>query len=126
MTSFVLILGDLFSLALVTLIGFASHGEFTAAFVPRMGAAWVPLCIGWFVLAPQLDLFQASITSQAAQLWRPAFVLLFAGPFAAILRGIVLNAPVVPSFAVVLSITGALGVTIWRLIWLFTARRWFR
>lgn len=45
--------------------------------------------------------------------------MLFAGPFAALLRGIALAAPVIPSFAVVLTLIGALALTIWRgLYWL--------
>ncbi|HZM21095.1 MAG TPA: hypothetical protein VFC02_05085 [Anaerolineales bacterium] len=35
----VLILGDLLAIGLVTLIGFATHGEADMAFVPRMAAS---------------------------------------------------------------------------------------
>jgi hypothetical protein len=123
MNSFALVLGDVIALALVTVIGFASHGEYSAQFLPRMAASLVPLCIGWFLLAPQLGLFQPSIARTASQLWRPVFVMLFAGPLAALLRGIVLGAPVIPSFAIVLSLTAAVGLTLWRLLWLLIFRR---
>lgn len=114
-----LILGDALALLLVTLIGFASHGEFAVSFLPRMAASFIPLCIGWFLLAPSLGLFDNALTRRASGLWRPAFVMLFAGPFAALLRGIALAAPVIPSFAVVLTLIGALALTIWRgLYWL--------
>ena len=112
-----LVAGDAVALAVVTGIGFASHGEFSAALIPRMAASWIPLCIGWFLLAPPLGLFQQSTTGTSAELWRPAFVMLFAGPLAALLRGIVLASPVQPTFAVVLSLTGALALTIWRTLW---------
>ena len=118
-----LILGDVITLTLVTLIGFASYAEFAISFVPRMAASLVPLCIGWFLLAPSLGLFRDSITLAAAELWRPAFVMLFAVPLAALLRGILLNAPVIPSFAIVLSATTATGLIIWRLLWLLLSRR---
>ena len=118
-----LILGDLVAIALVTLVGFASHAEFALPYIPRMAAAFVPLCIGWFVLAPWFGLYQEAVAKAASQLWRSALVMLFAGSFAAILRGVLLNAPVVPSFAIVLSTTGAVGLIIWRLLWLWFNRR---
>jgi hypothetical protein len=40
--------------------------------------------------------------------------MLFAAPFAAILRGLILNAPIIPIFAIVLAATSALGMLIWR------------
>ncbi len=123
MRSSVLILGDILALGLVTLLGFASHAEFTMAFIPRMAAAFVPLCIGWFLLAPQLGLFRDSTALTISQLWRPAFVMLFAGPLAALLRGIALGAPVIPSFAIVLSATAAAGLTLWRFLWLLIRHR---
>jgi hypothetical protein len=123
MKSLVLVLGDMIALALVTAIGFASHGEFSAQFFPRMAASFLPLCIGWFLLAPQLGLFQYSVTRTISQLWRPVFVMAFAGPLAALLRGIVLGTPVIPSFAIVLTLTAAVGLTAWRLLWLLLAPR---
>ncbi len=117
-----LIAGDAVVLAIVTLIGFASHGELALAFIPRMATSWIPLCVGWFLLAPSLGLFQESATRKATELWRPAFVMLFAGPLAALLRGIILGSPVQPSFGVVLSLTGALALTVWRGVWLGVRR----
>jgi hypothetical protein len=118
-----LIVGDVVALAVVTFIGFANHGEFSTSFVPRMAASLVPLCIGWFLLAPQLGLFQGPITGATAELWRPAFVMLFAGPLAALLRSIILGATVMPSFAVVLSLTAAAALTIWRIAYAVFGRR---
>ena len=106
MKSSAVILGDAVALALVTLIGFASHAEFSLSYIPRMAASFFPLCIGWYLLAPWFGLYQEAVTKAASQLWRPALVMLFAGPFAAVLRGALLNAPVVPSFAIVLSADG--------------------
>ena len=112
-----LIAGDLVVLLAVTIIGFASHGEFAPAFIPRMAASFIPLCIGWFLLAPSLGLFQDETTRLASELWRPTFVMLFAGPLAAVLRGLLLQAPVMPSFAVVISVTAAIGLTLWQFVW---------
>jgi len=48
--------------------------------------------------------------------------MLFAGPLAVVLRGLILNAPIIPIFAVVLSATSAVGMMIWRGIYLLLKR----
>jgi hypothetical protein len=123
MKTSMLVAGDVLALAVVTLVGFGSHGEFSAAFLPRMAAAFLPLCAGWFLLAPHLGLFERAVKPAASGLWRPGFVMLFAGPLAVVLRGLLLGSPIMPSFGVVLSITSALALTIWRGIWLLLQRR---
>jgi hypothetical protein len=123
MNRFILILGDMLAIAVLTLIGFATHGETELDFLPRMAAFFFPLSVAWFLLAPALGLFRREITSNARELWRPAFVMIFAAPLAAILRGFLLNAPVLPIFAAVLAATSAAGMVIWRLIWYGLVRR---
>jgi hypothetical protein len=118
----ILILGDILAILIVTIIGFASHGEAGLAFLPRMAAAFFPLLIGWFLLAPFLELFQQEYTSNTKQLWRPVLAMIFAASFAAVLRGLLLNAPIIPIFAVVLGATSALGMLIWRGIYLLLNR----
>ena len=113
----ILVIGDLLAIALLTLIGFARHGEADVAFLPRMTALYFPLSISWFLLAPALGLFQREIISNPRQLWRPALAGFFAAPVAAVLRGLLLNAPVIPIFAAVLAGVSALGMVLWRLIW---------
>ncbi len=119
MKNYVLVLGDSLAILIVTIIGFASHGEGSVSFLPRMAAAFFPLLIGWFLLAPFLGLFQTGITSQPSQLWRAVLAMVFAAPLAAVLRGLLLNAPIIPIFAVVLGATSALGMFLWRAIYLF-------
>jgi hypothetical protein len=113
----ILYAGDALAIAALTLIGFATHGEADVSFAPRMAAIYVPLSISWFLLAPALGLFEGKITSNPKQLWRPALVMFFAAPLAAVLRGFILNAPVIPIFAVILAASSALGMVIWRLVW---------
>jgi hypothetical protein len=48
--------------------------------------------------------------------------MLFAGPLAVVLRGLILNAPIIPIFAVVLSATSALGLVIWRTLYFLLKR----
>jgi hypothetical protein len=118
----IIILGDLLAIALVTLIGFATHGEAELSFLPRMAALFFPLSISWFLLAPSLRLFQSETISNPKQLWRPALAMIFAAPLAAVLRGFILSAPIIPIFAAVLAGTSALGMVIWRLIWYMFVR----
>lgn len=101
------------------MIGFATHGETGLAFLPRMGAVFVPMVIAWFILAPWFGLFQPEITSDPKQLWRPALGMLFTTPLAATLRGFILNAPILPIFVLVLITTFAFGIVIWRGLYYF-------
>jgi hypothetical protein len=110
----ILIWGDTVAIALVTFIGFATHGEAGLSFLPRMAAIYFPLSITWFILAPSLGLFKQETTSNPKQLWRPALTTLFAAPLAAVLRGLILNTPILPIFAVVLGVATALGMVVWR------------
>lgn len=116
-------MGDILAIAILILIGFATHGEMALSFLPRMGAIFIPLMISWFLLAPWFGLFQQEIVSHLNQLWRPAFAILFAAPLAAVLRGLLLNAPIIPIFVVILGGTLALGMTFWRGIYFLMNRR---
>ena len=114
-----LILGDILAIALVTLIGFATHGETDLSFLPRMAATFFPVSAAWFLLAPWFGLFHVEITSNPRQLWRPVLVILFAVPLAAILRAVLLNTIVLPVFVTILGATSALGMVIWRTLYYF-------
>ena len=118
-----LILGDILTIAIITLIGFATHGETELSFVPRMAAVFFPLSITWFLLAPSLGLFQDEVVQNARQLWRPTLTALFAAPLAAVVRGFILNAPILPIFAAVLAGAFALGMLLWRGLYLLLKRK---
>ena len=109
-----LILGDILAIGIITLIGFATHGETDLSLLPRMAATFLPLVMAWFLLAPWLGLFQHEVIYDARQLWRPTLTALFAAPLAAVLRGLIRNAPIIPVFAVVLGATTAFGMILWR------------
>jgi len=123
MKTYILTLGDILAILLITLIGFASHGEAGLSFLPRMGAAFFPLVISWFLLAPSLGLFQKQVALDGKQLWRPVLAMVFAASFAVVLRGLILNAPIIPTFAVVLGAMSALGMLVWRGIYVFLYRK---
>ena len=118
----VLILGDILAIGILTLIGFATHGETDLSFLPRMAATFFPLVMAWFLLAPWLGLFQDEVIYNARQLWRPAVTALLAAPLAAVLRGLMLNAAILPIFVIVLGAASAMGMLVWRLIWYWVSR----
>ena len=118
-----LILGDIIAVGIVTVIGFVTHGEGGLEYLPRMAAAFFPLVVTWLILAPWFDLFSPEIASNVKMLWRPALAVLFAAPLALVVRGFILNAPILPIFAVVFASTSAFGILIWRTIYLLIARR---
>ena len=118
----ILILGDIFVTLLIILIGFATHGELNTSLITRMSALFFPLIIAWFLIAPWLGLFQHKVVSNPKQLWRPVLAMIFAAPLAAVLRGLILNAPIIPIFVVVLAATSAFGMVLWRGIYFLLNR----
>jgi hypothetical protein len=122
-SKFILVIGDLFAIGLITVIGFATHGETELSLLPRMAATFFPLVIAWFLLAPGFGLFHNEVIHQARQLWRPALIAFFAASMAAVLRGFMLNAPVIPIFAVVLGGAFALGMVAWRALYFLLDRK---
>jgi hypothetical protein len=108
--------GDILALAIITLAGFATHSELGDAGL-RMLTTFIPLLVGWALLAPALGLFDPGVFGRSTQLYRPLLAGAFVGPMAAGLRGLWLNQPIIPIFAVVLAVTAAVGITAWRAAW---------
>lgn len=119
MSKKMLFISDAVAIALVTFAGFAFHGETDASILPRFLLSYVPLTVAWFIIAPLLGLYQPEITSNPKQLWRPALAMIFAAPLAALSRANILGSMVIPVFANVLAATSALGMAVWRGIYLF-------
>jgi len=116
-----LILGDTLTLFVVTLVGFAMHGELaTAGF--RLLTTFLPLLFSWLLVAPFLRVFQLETARDFRQLWKPGWAMIVATPLAALLRGFWLNRPVLPLFAFVLAGSSALAILVWRMIFLLIAR----
>jgi len=118
-----LFISDAVAIALVTFAGFAFHGETDSSILPRFLLSYVPLTIAWFIIAPLLGLYQPEITSNPKQLWRPALAMIFAAPLAALVRANILGSMVIPIFANVLAATSALGIVVWRGLYLFLNRK---
>lgn len=123
MKNYFVILGDILAIALVTAIGFATHGETNLSFLPRFLASFVPLTLAWFLIAPWLGLFRQEVASDRRQLWRPVLAVILAAPFAALVRAIVLSTVIIPIFAIVLGGVSAIGMLCWRTVYLFLTRR---
>ena len=131
----ILVIGDTLTLLIITVIGFTTHGEFDISFLPRMAATYIPLLIGWFLIAHYFGLLTPtpSVPRFAGHIPRfgggwvevitAGIAMLFAGPLAVVLRGLILNAPIIPIFAVVLSATSALGLMIWRMVYFLLDRK---
>ena len=118
-----LIIGDTITLGIITVTGFASHGETDLSFLPRMSTTFVPLVVSWFLIAPWLGLFDTQIASNPQQLWRPPLAMLLAAPMTSILRATLLNGTALPLFTLVLGGSAAVGIFVWRSVWLWISQR---
>lgn len=119
----VLIVGDIATLGIVTLVGFASHGELgTAGW--RMLTTFVPLLVAWLLVAPFLGAYELQLAADWRQLWRPAWAMALGGPMAAWLRALMRGmAPISPVFVGVLIGVGALAIVLWRVLFTFVIAR---
>ena len=118
-----LVLGDILTIAILTVIGFAKHGEADASYLPRMGAAFFPVLIAWFLITPWFGLFEEQVITNPKNLWRIAMAVLFAAPFAVVFRAVLLNAAVLPLFVLILGGSHTLGMMAWRWVYIFITRR---
>lgn len=119
---FILLVGDILVLSLITLFGFATHNELGSAGL-RMFTTFIPLLAAWLLLSPHLGAFDHSQISDWHQLWRPFWAMVLAAPLAAWMRGAWLNQPILPIFVVVLGGISALGLLFWRGIYWFVSSR---
>jgi asparagine N-glycosylation enzyme membrane subunit Stt3 len=118
----ILLLGDILVLAVVTAVGFASHGTLDSAGT-RMLTTFLPVLAAWFMTAPLLGVYDPQRAADWRQLWRPFWAMVLAGPMAALLRGFWLNSPILPVFVVVLGGISAMSILGWRLIYALLAAR---
>ncbi len=116
MKKHLLIIGDVAAILVLTVVGFATHGETDASFLPRAVVMFVSHLTGWFLLAPAMGLFGVDAAREGNPLWRPALTGFFAAQFAVTMRGLLLQSDVSPLFALVLGGTAAIGMTLWRFI----------
>ena len=118
----VLIVGDIFTLIIVTVIGFASHGTAGTA-GSRMLTTFLPLAAAWFLIAPHLKVYDNESVLDWRQLWRPFWSMVLAAPMAAWMRGVIIDSPILPLFVVILGGFSALGILAWRALFLLVLNR---
>jgi hypothetical protein len=112
----ILLIGDTFTLALTTLIGFSFHGTLGSE-RGRLFTTILPSLAAWLLIAPHLGVYDPQRAAQLRQVWRPFWAVLLSAPMAAWLRAIWLNSAVVPIFVVVLGGVNALAILLWRSIY---------
>lgn len=116
-----LLAGDVLAVLVVTLIGFITHyGEISGA---RWLTSFFPILLSWLIVAPFLGAYDPARWGDLRQVWRPALAAAIAAPLAATLRAFWLQAVIVPIFVLVLAVTDALGLLLWRSLWAFITRR---
>lgn len=109
-----IILGDLLAILMVTLLGFIFHGESIAT--PRWLTTFLPLSAAWALQAPWFGLYEPEIAGDwRRSWWRAALSAVLAAPMAGLLRAMMLGSVVVPVFVIVLALTAAGGMAIWRM-----------
>ena len=116
--------GDICAIALVTIIGFSSHGSLDTAGL-RILTTFVPMLVAWYLISPFLGVFQSDVITDWRKLWRPALAMVIAAPFAAWLRAILLDTVTSWLFILVLAAVSAAGILVWRglFAWLMSRNR---
>ncbi|MBT3337083.1 MAG: hypothetical protein HN855_11480 [Anaerolineae bacterium] len=118
-----LLLGDTFSVVIITVVGFMFHDGITIKILYRVAATFFPTLVAWVLIAPWLGLYREEIYSNWRQLWRAGWAVILAAPLAAFFRALMFGLiPILPVFVAVLAATAALGMLIWRGIWWLIVR----
>lgn len=117
-----LIFGDVITLSLVTVFGFATHGTLATS-GSRVLSTLIPLIASWVLLAPFVGVYHLTWTADLRQVWRPFWAMILAAPFAAWMRGVWLGTPILPIFVVVLGGISALAILAWRIVYWLVASR---
>jgi len=115
---YLLVLGDVFVLVIVTVIGFSTHERLSAG-IPRLLSTFVPLMVSWGLIGVHVGVFDPTRITDPRQLWRPLWAMILAGPFAGWMRALWLGTAVAPIFVVVLGGVSALSLLAWRVLYLF-------
>jgi len=116
----ILLIGDVAAILLTVVIGFQSH-ETGAVFFQRFAFTFLPWTFSWLLIAPKFNLFDLPTEKINKQIVKIFLAMLFASPLAAVLRAAWLGSSALPIFALILGFSTAIGLIIWRLIYM----RWF-
>lgn len=106
------LVGDILVLAMMTVVGFASHGELKAG--PRMLATFIPFVLAWLWVSPWFGLYEEDVLRQPRQVWRVLWAWSAGAPLGALSRALVLGREVVPVFVLVVFTLNGLALVLWR------------
>jgi FlaA1/EpsC-like NDP-sugar epimerase len=110
------LIGDVVVLAVLTVIGFASHATLNE--VPRMVTTFVAFLVAWGLVAPWFGVYQEAILTEPRQVWRVALAWLAAAPLGALLRSVLLNRSIVDvTFVLVTIAINGLALVAWRALY---------
>lgn len=116
-----LVFGDIVCALVVSLLGFFTHYGKIEGW--RWLSTFLPVCLGWILIAPWLGVYQEANHKKPVQVWRAVLAALISAPLAATVRGAWLNSPVLPLFVLILGLTDALGFLVWRIVWILIVGR---
>jgi hypothetical protein len=112
------LVGDVITLIVVTLYGFASHQTLGSAGW-RILTTFMPLLLAWLIAALPLGAYDPEHFMKPRQLWRPFYAMILAAPLATWLRAVWLGTVIMPVFVAVLAGVSALAILVWRAIFWF-------
>lgn len=116
------LIGDVVVLAVLTVIGFASHATLNE--VPRMITTFLAFLVAWALVAPWFGVYQDAILTDVRQVWRVALAWLIAAPLGALLRAVLLNRDIVDVTFVLVTIgINGLALVAWRALYAFLQTR---
>lgn len=114
-----LIIGDLVTMALVTIFGFTAHQELSSASLQRILAVFLPMVVAWLAMLPFSRVYDLKIASTTSHLWRPFWAMVVCMPIAMWLRSAWLNTDMVPLFVMVMAVSSGLAILAWRAIFIW-------
>lgn len=115
-----LTIGDALALAVVVFIGLRTHEQ---ASLTRLPFTWLPFLVAWLLAGWVVGAFDAQSSTRQI-LGRVLLGMLLASPLAVVLRAAWLGTSVLPLFVLIMGATSALGLLVWRTLymWLLVRR----
>ncbi len=117
---FPLLIGDFSAFFIVTVIGFLNHNSLN---IGRFLATFIPLCLAWLLTAHWFGLLSNQQTKQFMEWWKIIWAIFLCTPLALLIRSAILTSSVQVTFALVMILTSAAAILLWRLIWYFATKR---
>ncbi len=113
----VLWVGDAAAYVLVTLLGFSTHGTLDTQSSGRILVTLLPFYAAWLLFATWGGVMQVDSPRPISWVFRSGITAVLASPFASLLRGLWLKAPVLPVFVLVMAGVSGFAIMVWRSIY---------